>query len=164
VTRERSWVILRAVGQHFRAGVGAVIGDGRGRVLAFERADVPGAWQLPQGGLDDGEEPEAGLLREVHEETGLAAKHLRVVKALGCPLAYELPARLRSRKTGRGQVLYWFYLELAPDAPEISLPRRGEFRAWRWSSLAELAETVAAFRRASYARLLAEAPPQWERR
>jgi putative (di)nucleoside polyphosphate hydrolase len=148
---------------HFRAGVGAVIGDGRGRVLACERADVPGAWQLPQGGLEDGEAPEHGVLREVQEETGLAPEHLRVVKALAEPLAYELPPELRRKKTGRGQVLYWFYLELSRHAPEISLPKRGEFRAWRWTTLPELAAAVAAFRRASYQRLVAEAPPGWTR-
>jgi putative (di)nucleoside polyphosphate hydrolase len=142
--------------------VGAVIGDGRGRVLAFERADVPGAWQLPQGGLDDEEEPDEGVLREVREETGIRAKHLSQAKALAEPLAYELPAVLRSQKTGRGQVLYWFYLELAEGAPEPSLPRDGEFRAWRWTTLAELAEDAVAFRRASYQRLAAQAPASWQ--
>lgn len=150
--------------QHFRAGVGAVIGDGRGRVLACERADVPGAWQLPQGGLAEGEEPAHGVLREVHEETGIAAQQLRVRKALPEPLAYELPPELRCRKTGRGQVLYWFFLELAQGAPEPALPKRGEFRAWRWTTLAELAREVAPFRRASYERLLAELPEAWRPR
>jgi putative (di)nucleoside polyphosphate hydrolase len=153
--------MLRSVGQHFRAGVGAVIGDGRGRVLAGERADVPGAWQLPQGGLEKGEEPETGLWREVQEETGLHPEHLRLVTALDAPLAYELPPELRRKKTGRGQVLYWFFLELAAGAPEPALPKRGEFRSWRWMPLAELAEQVAAFRRATYQRLVSAAPPAW---
>ena len=57
----------------FRASAGAVIINGDGCVLAFERADKPGSWQLPQGGLDAGEEPRDCVLREVLEETSIPA-------------------------------------------------------------------------------------------
>ena len=53
----------------FRAGVCAVIINDRGKVLAFERADIPGSWQMPQGGLNEKEEPLDGVLRELREES-----------------------------------------------------------------------------------------------
>ncbi|MFW6089679.1 MAG: NUDIX domain-containing protein, partial [Gemmatimonadota bacterium] len=95
-------------GEYFRAGVGALIVDGSGRVLACERADVPGAWQLPQGGLRSGEDPLEGALREVEEETGVARGELELLDRHPEPLVYELPPEARSPKTGRGQVQYWF--------------------------------------------------------
>lgn len=139
-------------GQHFRAGAGAVVTDGRGRVLALERSDVPGAWQLPQGGLLADEEPLDAAVREVGEETGIPPEALELVAALPEPLAYELPPEARRRKTGRGQVQYWFLFRLR-DGVEPDLPRDGEFRAWRWLPLDEVAAGVVPFRRAVYRRL-----------
>ena len=55
---------------HFRAGVVAVVRRSDGQVMAFERADAPGAWQLPQGGIESGETPEQAAWRELREETG----------------------------------------------------------------------------------------------
>lgn len=66
-------------GHYFRAGVGAVIIGSDGRVLAFERADTPGAWQLPQGGLEDGEDPLTAVLREIEEEVGLRRERLELI-------------------------------------------------------------------------------------
>lgn len=139
-------------GQYFRAGVGAVISDGKGRVLAFERVDTAGAWQLPQGGLEAEEEPLQGVLREIREETGIPAAALALVTAYPEPLAYELPPHVRSKKTGRGQVLYWFFFRLR-DENVIDLALSGEFRAWRWLALRDLAATTVVFRRSLYRRL-----------
>lgn len=139
--------------QFFRANAGAVICNAGGQVLALERSDVPGAWQLPQGGLDAGEEPDAAVLREVEEETGLSAASLEPIRPYPEPLAYELPPELRSAKTGRGQVQYWFYFRLRPGAGEPRLPSEGEFRDWQWVDLGELARSVVEFRRPVYARL-----------
>ena len=107
--------------RYFRAGVGAVVLDPRGRVLVLERADVPGAWQFPQGGLDDGETPLAAARREAEEETGIPAGALRLLGRYPDPLAYELPKAAQSKRTGMGQVQY---LVLLPDAR-----RRGAARA-----------------------------------
>ena len=97
--------------RYFRAGVGAVVLDPRGRVLVLERADVPGAWQFPQGGLDAGETPLEAARREAEEETGIPAKALRLVGQYPDLLAYELPEAAQSPRTGIGQVQYWFYFE-----------------------------------------------------
>lgn len=138
--------------QYFRAGAGTVIASSRrqGEVLAFERTGVAGAWQFPQGGLDLDEEPEQAAYRELEEETGLGRGEVRFLGPAPEPLAYELPLAARRSKTGRGQVIYWFFFELiAPDSA-IRLPPNGEFAAWRWTTFEELNEGMVPFRRPTY--------------
>jgi putative (di)nucleoside polyphosphate hydrolase len=141
----------------FRAGVGIVVLNTRGWVLALERSTVPGGWQLPQGGIEDGEEPIEALWRELREETGLTADDVEVIAELPEWLGYELPAPYRSAKTGRGQVHKWFLLRAgADDLPvRTDTTPETEFRAWRWVDLAKLAEQTVAFRQPVYRRLAA---------
>lgn len=141
----------------FRAGVGIAVFDAGGRVLALERSAVPGGWQLPQGGIEDDEEPVDALWRELREETGLTRDDVRVIAELPEWLGYELPAEYRSAKTGRGQVHKWFLLRASDDDIPVRTGTTpdSEFRAWRWIDLAELAEQTVAFRRPVYRRLAA---------
>ncbi len=141
--------------QHFRAGVVAVVchPDGR-RVLAFERAEPRGAWQLPQGGLAEGEEPVEAAWRELTEETGLGPGDVELSFEHPEWLAYELAPDQRRRANQRGQVQRWFFftarrsdLEPRPDGRELV--------AWRWVEPEWLVEHVPEFRRAVYARALA---------
>jgi putative (di)nucleoside polyphosphate hydrolase len=140
-------------GQYFRAGVGAVIARQDGHVLVLERSGVAGAWQFPQGGLEEGEEPEQAVYREVHEEVGLTRESLELLDALPDLTAYELPVNARSSKSGRGQTQYWFYFALVAAETAIRLPRRGEFRAWRWAEFDDVVRSAVEFRRRVYARL-----------
>jgi putative (di)nucleoside polyphosphate hydrolase len=149
---ERSWQ-MKLAGEYFRAGVGAVIADAAGRVLVLERADVPGAWQLPQGGLEGGEEPLPAVWREVQEETGLSGGDLELVARCPDPLAYELPVEARSDKTGRGQVQYWFLFRFLGEEKRIRLSPHGEFGAFQWASFGQLLAEVVPFRRPVYERL-----------
>ena len=139
----------------FRANVGAVLCETEGRVLAFERSDVPGAWQLPQGGIDAGEEPEAAVLREIGEETGIDASRIDLLGRHPQLLAYELPRELWSEKTGRGQVQYWYYFRVEKLALASSIALGVEFGAWRWMELRDLAAMVVPFRRPVYEALVA---------
>jgi len=77
-------------GQYFRAGVGPIIRRPDGRILALERADIPGAWQLPQGGLEKGEEPFEAILREIAEETGIPPGSLTLAGQYPEPLPFPL--------------------------------------------------------------------------
>ena len=140
-------------GATFRAGVVAVILRDDGDVLAFERADVRGAWQLPQGGIDAGEEPGETAWREVAEETGLGPAELELVAEYPEWIAYEVPAERRLRKTGLGQVQRWFLFRARHDSIEPA-PDQREFVDWRWVSPAWLIEHVVEFRRAGYERVL----------
>jgi putative (di)nucleoside polyphosphate hydrolase len=139
----------------FRANVGILLMNEEGNVLALERVAFPGAWQLPQGGLRESEEPIDAAIRELLEETGISADKIEVVSE--CPewLAYELPRDKWSSKTGRGQVQKWFLLRFGGTDANIRLDQSSEpeFRAWQWMNLAELAKTTIPFRRPIYARL-----------
>ncbi|MEM7199078.1 MAG: RNA pyrophosphohydrolase [Planctomycetota bacterium] len=142
-------------GVTFRAGVGVVVINRAGLVLALERSDVPGAWQLPQGGLEVGETPADAALRELHEETGIAASEVEPIAELEEWLAYELPLSLRRPHVGRGQVQRWFLLRWTGADGEIDLAAASdqEFRAWRWMRFADLVAATAEFRRSVYVRL-----------
>jgi len=139
--------------EYFRAGAGAVIIDGRGLVLALERAGITGAWQLPQGGLKAGEEPMEAAYREIAEETGIDEMELELLDSSPEPLAYELPQKARSDKTGRGQVQYWFLFRFHGKESSINVERGGEFRAWQWLPFSELLNMTVEFRRPVYRRL-----------
>ena len=139
----------------FRASVGVVVINGGGEVLALERADVKGAWQMPQGGLKKGEEPLDAAHRELREETGIEADTVDLVGEYPEWLAYELPPEQRSGKYGRGQVQKWYLFRYKGDDGEIDLENAEahEFVDWRWTSLRALAEETASFRREIYRKL-----------
>jgi len=136
--------------QTFRAGVGAVILGKKGKVLAFERKDIPGSWQLPQGGLDEGESPQEAVKREIREETGIRAGDLELLSTASRPLAYELPEKARTKKLGRGQVLYWFLFRFTGRDDAITLGDKKEFSAWKWMSMEKLAKKVVPFKQPVY--------------
>ena len=141
--------------QFFRANVGVIVANSEGKVLAAQRAERAGSWQLPQGGLDAGEEPLAGALRELEEETGLLPAQVELVASHPDWLAYELPAPARSKKTGRGQVQKWFLFRLRDENQVIdpSVAPAREFDAFKWTTLEALAEETWPVRRHIYQEL-----------
>ena len=139
--------------QYFRAGVGAMIANSKGLVLAMERVDIPGAWQLPQGGIEHSEEPLRAVFREVAEETGIPESDLELVDAYPEPLVYELPPSARSEKTGRGQVQYWFLFRFHGSNYTIDVQSGGEFRTWTWLPFQSVLTAVVDFRKLMYQRL-----------
>ncbi|HEX6463045.1 MAG TPA: NUDIX domain-containing protein [Vicinamibacterales bacterium] len=142
-----------AKSERLRLGVGAVIRRSDGRVLAFERSDVPGAWQFVQGGVKIGEDFQDALFREVREETGLRRPNFAAVREVPVLLGYELPEPARRKKTGRGQAHKWFFLDFVGDDESIRLEQDGEFRRFRWDMIETIARKVAPFRRPVYAEL-----------
>ncbi len=142
-----------ASNEHFRAGVGLVVIDADGRVLGLERCDVPGSWQLPQGGIESGEEPLDAARRELAEETGIGWHAVELIAEYPSWLGYELPVSERSSKTGRGQVHRWFLVRFVGDDSGIDLNAEsggGEFCAWRWMHVAELVALTWEIRRPIY--------------
>lgn len=140
-------------GHHFRAGVVAVVRRSDGRVLAFERGDRPGQWQLPQGGLELGETPEQAAWRELEEETSLTADDVEFVGDHPRWVAMPWPPEVVGEGARLGQVHRWFEFRVRDDAVEPR-PDGREFRAWKWVEPAWLLEHVVDFRRASYAEVL----------
>ena len=131
-----------------------MIVNDEGYVLAIERADVAGAWQLPQGGLDEDEDPLDAAYREIVEETGIEKAELEFLRACPEPLVYELPPGARSKKTGRGQVLYWFLFHFLGN-PRARTPTR-ESRGSQWMPFGRVVDGVTSFRKPMYARLAQE--------
>ncbi|MCR0980935.1 RNA pyrophosphohydrolase [Roseomonas populi] len=145
-----------------RPNVGACLFNRDGLVFIGRRADQPageatsGAWQMPQGGLDEGEDPEVAVLRELSEEIG--TRNARVMGRMPEWLDYDLPAHLVGKALGgrfRGQTQLWFALRFLGEDSEIRLDadKHQEFDAWRWVPLAELPAIAVPFRRPIYERL-----------
>ncbi|MFT8244218.1 RNA pyrophosphohydrolase [Roseomonas sp. BN140053] len=146
----------------YRPNVGAVVFNADGLVLVARRADQPrgeaagGAWQLPQGGLDEGEDARAAVLREVLEEIG--TDRVEILAEHDAWLTYDLPDHLIGVVWGgrwRGQKQRWFALRFLGEDSEIRLDAdpHPEFDAWRWVPLGELPALAVPFKREIYERL-----------
>ncbi len=141
---------------NFRAGVVAVVTNSAGEVLVFERADVAGAWQLPQGGIDIGEDPVATAWRELYEETGLDDRDVELIAEHPAWVPYEFPPEVRRDGKRLGQVQRWFTFRVKRDDVEPT-PDDVEFVAWRWVDRAWLIDHVVDFRRDAYHAVLGTA-------
>jgi putative (di)nucleoside polyphosphate hydrolase len=143
----------------YRPCVGIMLINAAGRVFVGNRNDVDGDhWQMPQGGIDDGETPEQAAWRELAEEVGTDKAVL-----LGESrhwLSYDLPAPLSRRVWHgrfRGQTQRWFAFRFTGDDRDIDLDaHHAEFEAWRWAAPAELVDLTIGFKRDVYRRVVAE--------
>lgn len=138
---------------HFRAGTVAVVRNSKGNVLAFERSDRKDAWQLPQGGIDEGEDPVEGVWRELEEETGLTSKDVRLVDEYPEWTVYEWPDGVKKGGQRLGQAQRWFFFEIKDDNTEPD-PDGVEFEDWKWATADWLIDQVVDFRKPSYERVL----------
>jgi putative (di)nucleoside polyphosphate hydrolase len=113
------------------------------------------AWQFPQGGIKPGESPEEAMFRELNEETGLEARHVRILGRTRDWLHYDVPMHWVKREwrgTYKGQKQIWFLLRLVGRDCDISLRASGhpEFDAWRWHDYWVPLEAVIDFKREAY--------------
>ncbi|KAG1681099.1 hypothetical protein FOA52_015539 [Chlamydomonas sp. UWO 241] len=140
----------------YRPNVGVCIFNKAGYVFAAQRCDddTPGSWQMPQGGIDEGEEPHEAALREVTEETSIVSA--RIVGEIDGWLTYDFPTRVKESLTGgwqkfKGQKQRWYLAHFYGDDSEINLgTAHKEFRAWKWSKLEDLPGSVVEFKRDVY--------------
>jgi putative (di)nucleoside polyphosphate hydrolase len=148
----------------YRRGVGVMLLNAEGKVFAGARIDnTDDAWQMPQGGMDKGEEPWATALRELEEETGIPP---RLVERLAdCPerLRYDLPVELRGKLWGGkwiGQDQDWFLARFLGRDEDVNIAtEHPEFREWRWVEPDRLPELIVPFKRDLYRRLIEEFRP-----
>lgn len=142
----------------YRPCVGIALFNRDGLVFAAERIDTPGAWQMPQGGIDKGEEPRAAALRELEEEIGTNAGEI-VAETAGW-LTYDLPPELLGKVWKgkyRGQKQKWFAIRFTGGDADIDIvTRHPEFKAWRWVALADLPSLIVPFKRAVYESVVRE--------
>ncbi len=145
-------------GPDYRRGVGVMLLNREGRAFVAERIDTPGAWQMPQGGIDAGEAPIAAARRELAEETGI--DRVTILAESAGWLSYDLPADLRGRVwQGRyvGQAQKWFAMRFEGADADIRIDgAHAEFSAWRWIAPERLPALIVDFKRPLYEAVLAE--------
>jgi len=144
----------------YRRGAGVMLLNRDGKAFVGARIDNPAdAWQMPQGGLDEGEEPWAGALRELKEETGIKPHLVERIAHCTEPLRYDLPDELAGRLwKGRwkGQAQHWFLARFLgrDEDVRIEAAEHPEFRDWKWVEPSRLPELIVPFKRGLYERIL----------
>ena len=139
----------------YRPCVGVMLINKAGLIFAGQRLDTATAWQMPQGGIDDGENPRAAAVRELYEETGVTADLVQAVDKRKGWVTYDLPPELLGKAWGgkyRGQKQKWFlYRYLGRDDQIDIATEHPEFGAWKWITTDELLAAIVPFKREVYA-------------
>jgi putative (di)nucleoside polyphosphate hydrolase len=141
----------------YRPCVGIMLVNGSGKAFVGKRIDNREGdwWQMPQGGVDDGEELERAALRELGEEVGARPEHVEIVARLPEELLYDLPPELRGKLWGgrfKGQRQSWFLARFTGTDADIVLDRHHdpEFCEWKWIDPGLLPELIVPFKRQVY--------------
>jgi putative (di)nucleoside polyphosphate hydrolase len=149
----------------YRPAVGIMLLNRDGKVFVAQRLDSTlEAWQMPQGGLDEGEDAEAGALRELEEETGIGREHVEIVARAPEELVYDLPDDLVGKLwkgKWRGQRQTWFLCRFTGIDADVNIETADpEFHAWKWAEPSELPAMIVPFKRKLYEDVL-EAFSSW---
>ena len=145
----------------YRPCVGLMVLDAAGRIFAGQRFDgMYDAWQMPQGGIDDGETAKEAALRELTEETGITPDKVEIIRESHDWLPYELPRQLVPRLWNgrfRGQKQRWFAIRFHGTDADVNIATEvPEFRVWTWMAHEELICRIVPFKRDTYSRVFAE--------
>ena len=142
----------------YRPCVGVVLRNPNGLIFTGERLDTPGAWQMPQGGIDAGETVAQAGLRELREETGVSPDLVTEIAASHDWITYELPDHLRGKLWKgrfRGQKQKWVLLAFSGTDADVDIVQpHQEFARWRWSSPTEVLRDIVPFKRDVYTQVL----------
>lgn len=143
----------------YRRGVGMLVFNSRGEVLVAKRLDFTSdAWQMPQGGIDGDEDPQAAALRELREEIGTDL--VEIVAESATWHTYDLPPELIDKLWQgryRGQSQKWYAMRFTGRDSDINVHTPDpEFSAWKWLPLDQLPDVIVPFKRALYTRLADE--------
>ena len=145
----------------YRRNVGVMVLNADGDVWVGQRRDnSKDAWQMPQGGIDKGEDPHTAALRELEEETGITPDLVEVMAESAGWIPYELPHDLIPKLWKgkyRGQEQKWFLLRFTGADAQVNIATdEPEFSAWRWMPTADLPDAIVPFKRDVYVAVLDE--------
>ncbi|MBU0858643.1 MAG: RNA pyrophosphohydrolase [Alphaproteobacteria bacterium] len=137
----------------YRPCVGIALFNADGKVFVGERIDTPGAWQMPQGGIDDGEDLQTAFFREMREEIG--TDKATILQIHDQPTRYKLPPRLIARLwEGRfgGQEQHWIAARFTGTDADIKIDAHhpAEFSRWQWVALPDILGLIVPFKRDTY--------------
>ena len=142
-----------------RTGVGIILLNSENKIFVGKRKDNPGdKWQMPQGGVDNGEDFHTAMRRELHEETSI--KNIKIIKEISKIYEYELPKNLIGiiwKGKFRGQKQKWFIAKFLGNENEINLNTKNpEFIEWKWIQAELLPKVIVEFKKNLYLNLLKE--------
>lgn len=140
----------------FRKNAAAIIENSEGLILAGERRNIRGAWQLPQGGVDEGETPEQAVLREIKEETGIDKEFLKVISH-SSEVSYLFPCTVHwGGRRGKydGQRQTYFYLKIADSGWKLN--ETEEFVSFEWITKREMINRIVSFKKDCYLKAFKE--------
>ena len=143
----------------YRAGVGMMMVNSENMVFVGRRIDTTSdAWQMPQGGIDEGEDAATAAIRELEEEVG--TRKTEIIAESAEWFSYELPDRLIPKIWNgkyRGQRQKWFVIRFLGEDSDINInTAHPEFCEWRWVSIQELPDLIVPFKREIYTKVVAE--------
>ena len=132
-----------------RNGVGIIVLNKKNKVFVAKRIDNPkNYWQMPQGGVDEGEDSIKAAYRELEEETNI--KSVKLIKELDGTITYELPNHLLGiiwKGKYRGQKQKWFLMRFVGEDKEINIKTKNpEFLDWKWIDLDQITQVVVDFK------------------
>lgn len=146
----------------YRPCAGIMLANTNGQVFVGCRIDYKDSdiWQMPQGGIEEGEEPRDAALRELSEETGICASKVEIIAQSQDELFYDLPDELIGKLwkgKWRGQRQIWFLMRFKGNDGDINIATaHPEFSAWQWVDPQQLPQLVVPFKKRLYEIILSE--------
>lgn len=145
----------------YRPNVGVMMINADGAVFVGQRMDRhKDAWQMPQGGIDAGEDPTTAALRELEEETGVVPSLVEIIAESNGWLPYDLPHDVVPKFWGgkyRGQEQKWYLIRFLGRDDQVQIEtEHQEFSAWKWLPVDQLVDNIVPFKREVYERVIVE--------
>ncbi len=145
---------------NYRKCAGILLLNGQNLIFTAKRIDKPCGWQMPQGGIDNGEKPQNAALRELEEEIGIKADKITVIHTLE-GLKYDFPDTLQPKIwDGKymGQQQTWFFAKFLGDDKDINLnySPNPEFKEWKWTNTKDVVHEAVNFKQEVYQTLVNE--------